>query len=581
MSATVGVGEELPVPPTLDPDREAAADFETAFAVNKDNETVEVIYIGEVEADRHLVVVPHQVWHRTGPKRKLGGLIKPISLEVASCSVSARDIVLEEPMMKVWMGLMTASAVRQLQPVEGKEMRDGLSYLFAADGDPGYLPHVHALAQLSQEQFNFVSAESAMEGAEVDGPLVPKPDGYGSADASLPLRVTQLETTLSSLQATLDVLVERMPGPPQRKVTFAPKPKVIQAPKSKDHSSTKPSSSRYPSLDPGVVAAAISAGVESQALEDMERMMSSNLTGAKRLREPALRTSKAAPRGSMTQAEELSESEEEDAQDEGGSPPASSGEVQSSLEKLTEILLVLTADKARKSKTSKVDQALDSITGGSHGDGTAVAGGLKRAASARRALRQALQDHPEDISALIEKLMLEDLTCAMQTPGVPPPTLSARAWIEHRSRIGPYRTAAYCSWAAGGILDDLIRGRPAHARAKAALLVLQLDQTAIDRGSWTLSAELSLEQGPPFSNLGSHVLPSIADGESPYSKLLDARWAEICLSHLRDAEDFISKRKALGKKQDDTDKENPQKGDKIRPKAKAKARSGTDGSVEA
>lgn len=61
-------------------------------------------------------------------------------------------------------------------------------------------------------------------------------------------------------------------------------------------------------------------------------------------------------------AEALSESQKEIEED--GLQDGSSGEVQSSLEKLTEILTQLTAEKARKSKASKVDLALDSISGG-------------------------------------------------------------------------------------------------------------------------------------------------------------------------------------------------------------------------
>lgn len=580
MIASPGVGHEFPVVPTLDPDREASPDFQTSYLVGKDEETVEVIYLGEVDSGKHLVVVPHQAWHRQGAKRKLTGLTKPLPLDVACCTVSAREEMLEDPMMKVWMGIASDLVISNLQIVMDKDTRDSLTCPFGVAGDPGYLPHVVALAQLAQEQFNFVSAESALEGGEREEAHLPVPAEHGLPASSLQTRVDQLEASLGSIQATLTTLVDRLPAAEEKRVTFAPKPKIIPTSPKSSTRTTKPTSSRYPSLDPGVVAAAISAGVEAQALEDMQRMMSSNLSGSKRLREPALRPS-SSTLPQKTQAEALSESEEEAEGD--GLQDGSSGEVQSSLEKLTEILTLLTAEKARKSKASKVDLALDSISGGSHGESGAGGGGLKRAAAARRALRQALQDHPEDISALLEKLMLEDLTSTVQGPGVPPATLSARGWVEYRSRIGSYRTAAYCAWSAGGILDDLIQGRPAHARAKAALLLLQLDQTAIDRGSWTLSSELALEQGPPFSTLSTHTLPLVGEGESPYSRLLDGRWAEICLSHLRDAEDFISKRKALGKKTEDVDKEKgDSKADRInKAKAKAKAKGGSEGMHEA
>lgn len=75
-----------------------------------------------------------------------------------------------------------------------------------------------------------------------------------------------------------------------------------------------------------------------------------------------------------------------------------------------------------------------------------------------------------------------------------------------------------------------------------------------------------MEQGPPLASLGAHVPPSVSEGESPFSRLLDSRWAEISMAYLRDTEDFISKRRGLGKRIDDTEK------DKEKPKAKAKTK---------
>ena len=64
-----------------------------------------------------------------------------------------------------------------------------------------------------------------------------------------------------------------------------------------------------------------------------------------------------------------------------------------------------------------------------------------------------------------------------------------------------------------------------------ALELLQFDQV-VDRGSWTLAAELSLENVPPMNALNAHVGPSVVGGELPYSKLLD----------------YIAKRCSVGRK---------------------------------
>ena len=69
----------------------------------------------------------------------------------------------------------------------------------------------------------------------------------------------------------------------------------------------------------------------------------------------------------------------------------------------------------------------------------------------------------EEIYQTIEKLMMEDLLSRTRAPGMPRPKLCA-----------------------------------AEARARACLMILQFDQLAIDRGSWTLASEASLELPPPF-----------------------------------------------------------------------------------
>ena len=75
-----------------------------------------------------------------------------------------------------------------------------------------------------------------------------------------------------------------------------------------------------------------------------------------------------------------------------------------------------------------------------------------------------------------------------------------------------------------------------------------LDQTACDRGSWLLSAELALENGPPMSALSQHQPPATLEGEQPFSRLLDPRWAEIAMSHVRETEEYVQRRARLGKK---------------------------------
>ena len=159
---------------------------------------------------------------------------------------------------------------------------------------------------------------------------------------------------------------------------------------------------------------------------------------------------------------------------------------------------LLMEDKLKGKKAGKVEAALDAVGGG----GIVVEG------------------VSGEISSLIERLIMEDMLSRTIAPGMPMTMCSCVG----RTSLPHWRAAA-------GILDDFIHGSPQAARAKAALL-LQLDQAAIDKGEWTLAGELSLER--PFHNMCAQA---IADGESPYSRLLDPRWSEIALAHPRDTEE--------------------------------------------
>lgn len=467
-------------------------------------------------------------------------------MEVGYCSLEDGSAAVDDGYMKIWMGSVTEEFYLMLEIAEEDKVYD---HRFNVESYGDAFHFGPSLLEALQEHFAFLSADST------GGGRVQQTPAKGSGSAGLGARVAALESTLTSMSESLDKLTEHLGQKKSKRVHIDPQAVPIEDPLAR-------AAAKYPGLDPSVVSAAINAGVWEENLMEMQRMLSKDPTSGKKLRDPALRkTAKPAakPRPSSV-AVALSESEDESEGDspgyrsEGNSSPAA---VTGTLDKLTEILSLLSQDKLKKAKASKIDLALDSVGGASSTDAGAGST-LKRASAARRARRIALQDTPEEISAVIEKLMLEDLMMQTTAPGMPKARLNARAWLEHRSCTGAYKTSAFCSWAAAGILDDLVQGRAAHARARAGLLVLMLDQCAIDKGSWALAAELSLEQAPPLATLANHSLPSRADGESPFSRLLDPGWAEVMLAHLKDAEDYVQKRKNLGRKNlDDTAADSP------------------------
>ena len=202
----------------------------------------------------------------------------------------------------------------------------------------------------------------------------------------------------------------------------------------------------YPGLDPGVVQSALAAGVSHQALGEMASLLSAN---------PALRLKDA--KAPKLAADPLDESDQEPVLpvvSQGVASGSAGPAVAPNLDPVSAALVKLTAlvedmHATKNAKGSKLEQALDNVASGqSGGDGGGVTS--RKNSVARRALRQALQECPEEIYQVVEKLMLEDLTSTTLSPGMPRPTLSARAWLENRSRLTNYQASVRTAWGVGG-----------------------------------------------------------------------------------------------------------------------------------
>ena len=141
--------------------------------------------------------------------------------------------------------------------------------------------------------------------------------------------------------------------------------------------------------------------------------------------------------------------------------------------------------------------------------------------------------------------MREDLH-SMSTPGFEV-TPGARAGLEHRSRIGPHQTLARSAWCVAGALDAARRKNSEECEARLNVLMVCMDQVATDKGNWTLASELTLESPCPLHAFKAHEARG-RDTEQVWSRILDGRWAEVALHHLRDQSEFLEKRAKLGSK---------------------------------
>ncbi|CAE7948543.1 unnamed protein product, partial [Symbiodinium sp. KB8] len=481
-------------------------------------EVFEVIFVCALE-ERSLVAFPQSAWNRRAAHRRLppGSLVRATAVEVAAASRTSRSIRAAEARVKIWLGYLEESLVEATR-FDGEA--EPTIFFTAGGADSGYLPLGEALVEVAKDKFQFHTAESGEP-----GPPMP-------TEAQDETRLGRLEEAMQAMAATVKALSEGIQQQRESSLTALPIAESAPAPRTR----TQPGAGigavvpahaaahdpgqdapTYPGLDPGVVQSALAAGVSHQALGEMASLLSAN---------PALRLKDA--KAPKLAADPLDESDQEPVLpvvSQGVASGSAGPAVAPNLDPVSAALVKLTAlvedmHATKNAKGSKLEQALDNVASGqSGGDGGGVTS--RKNSVARRALRQALQECPEEIYQVVEKLMLEDLTSTTLSPGMPRPTLSARAWLENRSRLTNYQASVRTAWGVGGILDALIQGKEKEARARACLMLVQSDQVALDRGAWTLASEVSLEQQPPFHSFAAHSQADVSD--QPLSRLLEPR----------------------------------------------------------
>ena len=365
--------------------------------------TLQAIQIGEFEGQL-LVCVPHSVWHRTPSKRILPSncLTKPTLVEVAGARPGHLSEEVDGAVVEVWIGYLRAQYFEHLEILE----EYNAEFCFVDQTDELMLPLAKALCEVAQEHFAFFSAD----GGDLTGPFDEEDiDGepLDSRDVGLMLegdvspveaRMSKMETALTDLAKEVKKMAATAKATPKKKAAAKASGKMKAAAKVAGAPSTAAGdvAAAYPLLDRGVVASALQAGIPHSTLEMMQKLVGQGT-----------KASKVKDMNKKVNPSPLSEDEQVVEDEYGGTPEGYGLEpadpMTATLHKLTSIVEILADDKKKKAASSKLETALDGVASSSADN--PLQGTGKKAAAARRALRGAFQDHPEEIFGLIEKLM--------------------------------------------------------------------------------------------------------------------------------------------------------------------------------
>ena len=496
-----------------------------------DQSTCHVIPIALTDG-KLLVAVPSSAWHRTVARRFLPpkSLSKAVLIELPEEAPVMGEVVRN---MQVWVGLLNSDLVSSLTLGHSEDLE---ACDFADPDGLVCMPLTSSLVEVSNDQFAFHSATS-------HGPEDVK-------EAAKPLLENRVGA-LAKMQSMLEALPAQIAGVKNDRV-----PALRASPKPTFEVDD------FVGLDPGVVASARQAGVPDSQLAKIAKLMGKkpNLGELPKTR-------------SKVVSNVLSESEDEDdvAEEEeaaGGSSPSAA--VERAVVQLTKLVSNLTKKKKSSSGIDGIFEKLES----SAGEASSSSGSGRSKAAVYQKLKAALVEKPEWLYTSIEQNMEEDFQVLRSSPSSSHMATLSRGWVEHRSRIATVRFA----WVVAGIHDALRQGEFQQARARAALALAAIDQSALDAGGWGLAQEFLLELPPPYGSFTNRRMPD--PSEQVATRLADDRFVDTMMWKLKDRDSYLESRKRLSQNSGNRAKPPPpgpspkQPGT---PKAKAKARSSAAG----
>ena len=514
-----------------------------------------VIAVTEVDG-AVLVAVPEAMWDRTKIKRVLppDALRRAVRVMVPGSIDEDRTTPEAAPSFKIWLGVLKETYEQFVH--FGEDEASEVTYNFPIDAlGLIKLPFAKALVAIAKDHFEFATAAEDLPA--------------GTPAPAVEQRMAAMEEMMRQVQESLAHLqVGESSKEPRRASLLPGRPAGRAREQSANASPAVPAG-----MDPGLARQAMLSGLTPGALGEFAQVL-----GEANLR-PGAAVPKPAPRKQVISDEEDEELEEDDQLGDAGS----GNPMERAVLQLSKIVGHLNAEKKLK-KDRTLEALLDRAeSGGAQGlEGLATSSRSK--SGALRSLKKLLVQQPELIYKALEHRMEEDWAQSGSLPGASSVSITARGWLEHRSKIQNFQVPVRAAWCLGGVWDALRAGKVDEARARCALGVASLDQLGIDKGSWLVASEVLLEEPPPFSSFAAHRPLEI--GESPHTKLIDERWLELFLAKLKDVYEFQHKRMKLtagGKKQEDTpmDKDKDKgKDTKKKPKGAGKGNSSKGGDEE-
>lgn len=125
--------------------------------------------------------------------------------------------------------------------------------------------------------------------------------------------------------------------------------------------------------------------------------------------------------------------------------------------------------------------------------------------------------------------------------------LSVLQYLERMGGYKNHRELGLVAWILGHAVDAAASGNFKLTKEIIALLLVAVEQAAVDRGDWTLAFMLSLLEEPPMQVFQDRTM-SMVHHTRPFGPLVPPAWTAVCLAYLKDLEVLSTKKTETAKR---------------------------------
>ena len=161
-----------------------------------------------------------------------------------------------------------------------------------------------------------------------------------------------------------------------------------------------------------------------------------------------------------------------------------------------------------------------------------------RGAAARERIMDQLRLRPGSLSADVA----ENMQRRLWRPPRPGEPLEPLVYLERFGSFADSRDLGLVAWTVATALEHVWRSDQQRASDSLAMLLMSLEQAALDRGSWDLAWLMTFQEDPPeqvFARLGQSALPR------SFAPLARQHWATANMAFLRELDTLQTRRQEL------------------------------------